>query len=388
MKLSCQIVQDLLPLYEDGVCSEESCEAVQEHLCECEQCSALCAQSLPKLTSQEPKREDLVLKKGLRKIRRRWRLSVLAIAMILPVLLFGMLGYHEYRGEGICFSNLNELWSCSRFLNAMEDGDMQTAASYFDFSDLYSEYREAIEMTQEDFMPNFVEVNIDGEAWMAYDWFAKEYLYDQDFVWQRLMQANEGQALIPLEAWNHHMPKEAQLLHGEGYRLPNGSCYFPYETEWGTFMVVDHVWDALQKSKLTDHVAMIPKTMYLDLLPKMQAEANAVYESLQERMKDVKHLDETEFQEYMEQYYAQKLSDATYISVEDSSYHKAYWVGNAWEIVFGTNLSYQGEILRTYFHFYAKDGKLMRLDVMENWQYSDSSMDRNNMLHEVFAPRQ
>ena len=38
MKYPCNIIQDLLPLYHDNVCSEESRRAVQEHLSECEAC--------------------------------------------------------------------------------------------------------------------------------------------------------------------------------------------------------------------------------------------------------------------------------------------------------------------------------------------------------------
>lgn len=38
MKLPCNVVQDLLPLYHDGVCSEESKNLVQEHIATCAQC--------------------------------------------------------------------------------------------------------------------------------------------------------------------------------------------------------------------------------------------------------------------------------------------------------------------------------------------------------------
>lgn len=38
MKLNCEIIRDLLPLYSDKVCSEESKAAVEEHLKECEPC--------------------------------------------------------------------------------------------------------------------------------------------------------------------------------------------------------------------------------------------------------------------------------------------------------------------------------------------------------------
>lgn len=38
MKLSCEVIKDLLPLYYDKVCSKESSSLIEEHLAECPQC--------------------------------------------------------------------------------------------------------------------------------------------------------------------------------------------------------------------------------------------------------------------------------------------------------------------------------------------------------------
>ena len=40
MNISCEIIKDLLPLYHDGVCSNESKVMVEEHLIHCESCKA------------------------------------------------------------------------------------------------------------------------------------------------------------------------------------------------------------------------------------------------------------------------------------------------------------------------------------------------------------
>lgn len=40
MKISCEIIKDLLPLYLDGVCSNDSKVMVEEHLAECDSCKA------------------------------------------------------------------------------------------------------------------------------------------------------------------------------------------------------------------------------------------------------------------------------------------------------------------------------------------------------------
>lgn len=39
MKYSCNVIQDLLPLYHDGICSEDSKKIVADHLAECPDCS-------------------------------------------------------------------------------------------------------------------------------------------------------------------------------------------------------------------------------------------------------------------------------------------------------------------------------------------------------------
>lgn len=39
--MNCKIIQDLLPLYADGIASEETSEAVREHIAECEECGEI-----------------------------------------------------------------------------------------------------------------------------------------------------------------------------------------------------------------------------------------------------------------------------------------------------------------------------------------------------------
>ena len=40
MKISCDVIMDLLPLYYDGVCNDDSKKIVEEHLAECESCKS------------------------------------------------------------------------------------------------------------------------------------------------------------------------------------------------------------------------------------------------------------------------------------------------------------------------------------------------------------
>lgn len=92
-RYSCDVIQDLLPLYEDGCCSEESKALVEAHLAECSQCRQA-RQEMQLPFSAHPLLEDIsaeqVLKNGMRKVRRflRRSLTIAAAIMIACVALF------------------------------------------------------------------------------------------------------------------------------------------------------------------------------------------------------------------------------------------------------------------------------------------------------------
>lgn len=70
MKISCDVISDLLPLYYDNVCSEDSKILVEEHLAQCESCR------------EELKKFDIEIKyntvnledgKAMKKIAKAWK---------------------------------------------------------------------------------------------------------------------------------------------------------------------------------------------------------------------------------------------------------------------------------------------------------------------------
>ena len=70
--MNCNIVRDLLPLYHDGVCSEESRRAVEEHLAGCEACRQVLADMDAPLPAAEGKKtgDDAA---AVEKIAGEWR---------------------------------------------------------------------------------------------------------------------------------------------------------------------------------------------------------------------------------------------------------------------------------------------------------------------------
>ena len=97
MKVPCSVIQDLLPLYADEACSEESGRMVREHLQECAECGRM----LERLKSHEIE-EDLktekenVIEYGAKRFRKRtatvgstvsglFMIPILACLIIVPL---------------------------------------------------------------------------------------------------------------------------------------------------------------------------------------------------------------------------------------------------------------------------------------------------------------
>ena len=70
MKLSCKVVEDLLPMYYDGICSNDSAELIDEHLKECPQCRHILTDLHTEMEMPERKVDDL---KPLADIRAQWK---------------------------------------------------------------------------------------------------------------------------------------------------------------------------------------------------------------------------------------------------------------------------------------------------------------------------
>ena len=72
MKISCDIIKDLLPLYHDGVCSNESRLIIEEHLAGCDSCRAELSamDEVLFINNKDPKLNEA---EAVRKLARRWK---------------------------------------------------------------------------------------------------------------------------------------------------------------------------------------------------------------------------------------------------------------------------------------------------------------------------
>lgn len=92
MKYDCEIIKDLLPLYCDGVCSEQSKNAVEEHLKVCESCKKTKADFencglIPEVNTKEEKSKINFIKSIRKKLNaRKIIISIVSAALTVAVI--------------------------------------------------------------------------------------------------------------------------------------------------------------------------------------------------------------------------------------------------------------------------------------------------------------
>ncbi len=88
-KYSCDIIQDLLALYHDDVCSADSREAVEQHLAECEKCrDTIKLLGNTELENRIAEQTGEVIKKHRKKQNKKLRIVLIVAAAIIIVMLF------------------------------------------------------------------------------------------------------------------------------------------------------------------------------------------------------------------------------------------------------------------------------------------------------------
>lgn len=138
MKINCEVAQDLLPLYEEGLCSNSSRTLVEEHLRTCGDCRGLTESvgRFQELEIPETVEADAAVAKSFRKVRRRWWLSLIAALMVVPL---AWMCVNQYRKQGVCFSNVDDVLSARRYAVALAEGDWEKTAELMDYGRLYDE---------------------------------------------------------------------------------------------------------------------------------------------------------------------------------------------------------------------------------------------------------
>ena len=139
MKLSCDVIQDLLPLYHDGVCSEESKRIVEEHMEICSDCrDVLCG------LREEAAPDTVEAAQPLVSIQMKWnaqkRTALLKgagiVTLIFAVLLGSFWGLTQWHGIPIESRNLRVVE-----VSQIEDGVIYCTLGIWDDEDAFGYFK-------------------------------------------------------------------------------------------------------------------------------------------------------------------------------------------------------------------------------------------------------
>ena len=310
MKLDCELIEDLLPLYEEELCSPASRRAVEEHLRGCEACRRLSA-PLPIPEPEESPAADRAVKKSMKKVKRRWLTSLIAAVLVFPVLL---LGFNQFRGSGLSFTNGGDLYTAWRFLHALEAQDWEKAAEMHDFSADYYSILDALGMDVSAWGTSFTLCTLAG-----YDYAARTYLEQNGQTPQTKAELygylynRVGTAMVPKALWTELMALEPDAFSRNGLEyLLNGERYGQITTPWGEYVVSEGRGYDTAYGYAT-HFDLIPAAVYQDALPELDAAALEVYTNTHNDVGWVAELTEAEFIAEMIRRYTDDLS-----TLEDS----------------------------------------------------------------------
>lgn len=87
-KKNCELIKDLLPLYVDNVCSEESRKMINEHLAECKNCCSELEKMQADITVKEKAKDDI---KSIKKIKKRFFIGKIIAGIVGAFLLYSFI---------------------------------------------------------------------------------------------------------------------------------------------------------------------------------------------------------------------------------------------------------------------------------------------------------
>ncbi|SHO53288.1 DUF4825 domain-containing protein [Anaerocolumna xylanovorans] len=90
MEKTCDIIKDLLPLYIDGVCSEDSKRAVEEHIEGCESCKRELESYKGEISAVDRQEEEVIKKISSRWKRSKTKALLTGILAMAVVIVFGI----------------------------------------------------------------------------------------------------------------------------------------------------------------------------------------------------------------------------------------------------------------------------------------------------------
>lgn len=167
----CSIVNDLLPLYADDACTDESKKMVEEHIAECAECRrTLQAMQEPVSVSEAKKLadefSDFKFIKSIGKASRKTRIrTLIAVILVIAILSpFVYLTANQLRNEGLCFTNYDDIKAANELMEIWKTQGIEAAFDKMDATALYNDFQKYGKAFPNDPNQNFFAIDVNGET--------------------------------------------------------------------------------------------------------------------------------------------------------------------------------------------------------------------------------
>ena len=181
-KNKCNIVKDLIPLYIDEICSDDTKEFVENELNKCEECNEfykLLKKDIDlKINNQLPKNK---FKKIKNKIRMKYIISTIAVILVIFPLIVLSLG--QLKLPCISFSSIPIMNKANKFYNGLKNYDIETVDALLS-NDKEMWFTHLTNYTREDFLNNIKKLEQEKIEFVSFTpqkfWYNGMYLVNYE----------------------------------------------------------------------------------------------------------------------------------------------------------------------------------------------------------------
>ncbi len=142
-KIPCDLIKDILPLYDEKLCSEETNKIISEHLAECEECRKLISDIIiPETNISAVPDESSAFKKINRKIKlgkRKIRILAAFLVVIIGILIYLTAGQIKKVGKMQSFDTIFQTIEVRSLAKKLAEGNIDEYMEYISYDNLISE---------------------------------------------------------------------------------------------------------------------------------------------------------------------------------------------------------------------------------------------------------
>ena len=136
MKLSCKVIEDMLPMYYDKVCSEDSAALIEEHLKSCPHCSQMLSDLRAGIDIHEQKVDDIKplkkIQKSYKKMKLGWLIAIICVVILTPIAFIVGAQQGEQKEQVVDYSKEEATACANEFMTYLVNADYAKAYAYWD----------------------------------------------------------------------------------------------------------------------------------------------------------------------------------------------------------------------------------------------------------------